>query len=142
MIKAFLGASCLLLSSPALAEASLPQDVTDGMYITVDEIRANSVDVFDYFAGPDGGPISRGQFSSADLPDDIFPSKPGKPQLERLFGLLDANSDGQLTLREWKSRIGKDLQFADQNSDGRITLKELSNARQNMSLGDTLSMVF
>lgn len=132
----------LVTAAPALAQTPIPQDVTDGMYVTVAEVRSNSMDTFEAFAGPDGGPISRQEFVSTRVPDDIYPNKAEAPQLERLFGLLDANSDGQLTLGEWRDRINKDLGFADQNSDGRISMKELTNARQNMSIGDTLGMVF
>ena len=72
----------------------------------------------------------------------MLANKPERALLEKLFGLLDANSDGQVSISEWNSRIERDLQFADQNGDGRITLKELANARQNVSFGETLGMVF
>ncbi|WP_126172246.1 hypothetical protein [Altericroceibacterium xinjiangense] len=138
-----LGAVGLVLSlaHPAVAQ-NLPSEVTDGMYITVDEVRSNSMDTFEFFAGPSGGPISKQQFVSSEVPSDVMPNKPERPLLEKLFGLLDADSNGQLTLSEWRSRINRDLAFADQNSDGRITLKELANARKNMGVGDALGMVF
>ncbi len=35
-----------------------------------------------------------------------------------------------------------DLTFSDANDDGKITLKELSNARENIGIGDALEMIF
>lgn len=136
-----LGLATLVLASPAAAQTAIPSEIADGMYITVDEVRANSMDTFEYFAGPSGGPISKQEFISTEVPDNILANASEGALLERLFGLIDANSDGQISLSEWRSGINRDLQFADQNSDGRITLKELSNARENMSFGDALGMV-
>lgn len=142
MLKlAMLGLIAGSLSGPALAQ-SIPDQIADGMYVTVDEVRAKSVDTFEFFAGPDGGLIKRERFVSTDMPNDLLPDQPEEALLERLFGLLDANGDGQITLSEWRSRINRDLEFADQNGDGQITLQELSNARQNMSFGESLGMIF
>lgn len=138
----FLMFMALNLPAAALAQSEVPSDIADGMYITVEEVRANSEQTFAFFAGADGGPISRQEFVTADVPSTIIADKPERPLLERLFGLLDANGDGQLSRTEWRDRINRDLQFADANGDGRITLKELSNARANMSVGDALGMVF
>ena len=137
-----MGAATLALAGPAAAQTGLPASITDGMYITVAEVRSNAVDTFEHFAGPNGGPISRQQFLSTDVPSNVLANRPERALLEKLFGLLDANGNGEVSLSEWRSRINRDLQFADQNSDGRITLKELANARQNMSIGDALGMAF
>ena len=132
----------LTLAAPAFAQVNLPEQVTDGFYITIEEIRANSREVFNALAGPKGGPISKEQFVSTDLPADIVPGENARPLLQRLFGLLDADGDGQLTLAEWNEQIETDLSFADQNQDGRITLKELANARKNLGIGDALGLIF
>jgi Ca2+-binding EF-hand superfamily protein len=112
------------------------------MYITLAEVRANSEKTYQYFAGAGGSPISEQQFLSVRVPDDVLENSSKSDFLKRLFGLLDADSDGQVTFSEWQNQIDRDLQFADENGDGRITLKELSNARENMSFGDALGMVF
>ena len=130
------------LASPAAGQTDLPADVADGMYVTVAEIRSNSFDTFQAFAGTGGGPISKEQFVSTNLPDHVVPDESDSEVLGRLFNELDANSDGQVTLSEWKDGLDTDLQFADQNGDGRVTLKELSNARENMNFGDALGVMF
>lgn len=130
------------LAAPAVAQTGLPAEVGDGMYVTIDEIRANSIDTFQAFAGPDGGPISRSRFVSAEIPEDVLPNQPEQAMLERLFGALDANGNGAVSLSEWRNRLERDLEFADQNGDGRITLNELANARANMSFGEAVGMIF
>lgn len=130
------------LACPAFAQTDLPQDVTDGFYITLEEVRANSREVFNSFAGPDGGPVSQDEFVSTELPADVVPGETDRQLLQELFGVLDADGDGQLTLAEWEDRIERDLSFADENGDGRITLKELANARENLGLGDAIGMIF
>ena len=144
MLKTAFRSTLLLMAvaSPAFGQANFPADVTDGFYITLEEIRANSAAVFETFAGPGGGPISQEQFVSTELPQDIVPGESDRALLERLFGVLDANDDGQLTRAEWNEQIETDLAFADQNEDGRITLKELANARENLGIGDAIGMVF
>lgn len=129
------------IASPAAAQSDVPSSVADGMYITVAEVRSNSMDVFQAFAGADGGPIPKERFLSTEI-GELVPNTPNRKALEKLFSALDANSNGQLTLSEWQRRLDRDLQFADQNEDGKITLKELANARKNMSFGDALGMVF
>lgn len=129
------------LISPAAAQVALPKSVTDGMYVTVAEVRAKSESTFEAFAGPGATSVTRDKFVSTNLPASIMPNT-GGGLLGKLFSLLDANSDGTLTLSEWRQRLGKDIQFADANGDGKITLKELAKARQNMSVGDALEMAF
>lgn len=130
------------LPSAAAAQSDLPGAITDGMYMTLAEIRSNSMDAFEVLAGPEGGPIARSQFVSTKVPPGTLESKSERQLLDRLFGVLDANSNGEVSLSEWRSGLEKDLQFADQNDDGRVTLKELANAKPNMSFGDALGMVF
>ncbi len=71
-----------------------------------------------------------------------MPEEADRELLQRLFSVLDLNADGQLTRAEWNQRIWSDLAFADANDDGKITLKELSNARENIGIGDALEMIF
>ena len=138
----------MMLSGPvallaaALAPTDFPPEVTDGMYITLEEVRANSARTFAAFAGPRGNAVSKKDFVSTRLPANILPQTPDRTLLSSLFKGLDANGDDRLTRQEWNSRIERDLGFADQNSDGRVTLKELANARGNMSVGDALGMLF
>jgi hypothetical protein len=47
-----------------------------------------------------------------------------------------------LTRAEWNERIASDLSSADENEDGKITLGELSRARENLSIGDALKIIF
>lgn len=142
MRKYIVFGAILALASPVHAQNTLPAHIADDLYITLAEIRANSLDTFLFFSGPDGGPISKQEFVTTNLPDGVLEKQLERPLLERLFGLLDANSNGELSLFEWKSGIDRDLKFADQNNDGRITLKELSTARQNMNFGDAIEMIF
>lgn len=137
-----LSALACVAATPALAADALPRALTDNFYVTLEEVRANSEATFQTFAGPDGGPISRKEFVSFDLPEKVGPSGTNPDLLGQLFGRLDVNGDGQLTRAEWKQRIEKDLAFADANGDGLITLKELSNARENMGFGEALGMLF
>ena len=130
-----------VLISPAAAQEGLPKSVTDGMYVTVDEVRAKSERTFEAFAGAGATSVTRDKFVSTKVPESIMPSG-GGDLLGKLFSLLDANSDGTLTISEWRQRLQKDIQFADNNGDGKITLKELAKARQNMSVGDALEMAF
>lgn len=130
------------LASPVFAQTDLPEDVTDGFYITVEEVRANSREVFNSFAGSAGGPISEEEFVSTELPADIVPGKNNRDLLQELFGVLDADGDGQLTRAEWEEMNEQDLSFADENGDGRVTLKELANARENLGIGDAVGMIF
>jgi Ca2+-binding EF-hand superfamily protein len=132
----------IAVASPAFGQVDLPESVTDGFYVTLQEIRANSQQVFDSFAGSSDGRISKNEFVSMELPADLLPSQDSGQLLQRLFGVLDADGDGHLTRAEWNEQIGKDLSFVDQNGDGRITLKELSNARENVGLGDAIGMIF
>jgi Ca2+-binding EF-hand superfamily protein len=76
------------------------------------------------------------------LPEHIVPKQTDRELLQNLFGLLDANGDGQLTRAEWNERIASDLSSADENEDGKITLGELSRARENLSIGDALKIIF
>ncbi len=138
----FVFGAILALASPIHAQNTLPGQIADDFYITLAEIRANSLDTFLYFSGPSGGPISKQEFVTTNLPSGILENQPKRPLLERLFGMLDANSNGEVSLFEWKSGLDRDLEFADQNNDGRITLKELSNVRQNMNFGDAIEMIF
>jgi Ca2+-binding EF-hand superfamily protein len=143
MINAVLcGLLATALTYPVLAQTDLPQDVTDGFYITLEEVRANSRELFSTFAGPDGGSVSQQEFVSTELPTDVVPGENNRELLQDLFGVLDADGDGQLTRSEWEDRIERDLSFADENNDGRITLKELANARENLDIGDALGMLF
>lgn len=129
-------------STQAQAESALPQQVSDGFYVTLEEVRENSSETFMAFAGPGGGPVSREEFISTELGDRIGSAEDNTQLLDRLFGHLDVDGNGQLTREEWSQQINKDLSFADANDDGRITLKELSNARENMSVGDAIGMLF
>lgn len=139
---AFGGLLLAALVAPAQAQRPLPQEVSDGFYVTVDEVRANSRETFMAFAGEDGGPISRQEFVETDLEPEIGPSGRNPEMLGRLFDLLDADDDGRLTRTEWQEQIERDVAFADENEDGRITLKELANARENMGIGDAVEMIF
>ena len=125
----------------AQAELDLPQEVIEGMYITVSEVRSNSQAVFEAFAGDGDDRVTREAFVSSDLPPEVMSGEPDRKMLSDLFPKLDANDDGTLTQDEWNRRIERDLAFADENEDGRITLRELSNARENMGIGDALERV-
>lgn len=120
----------------------LPPDVIEGFYITLDDVRARSDEVYDVLAGAAGDPISKDFFVGAKLPDKVVPEQANRELLQRLFGVLDMNSNGKLTRAEWNQRIESDLAFADENEDGKVTLKELSNARENIGIGDALGMIF
>lgn len=143
-MRSLLRIAVAFIAAPAAAAAQidLPQDVTDGFYVTVEEIRANSDKIFDALAGPEGGPIPRGEFVERDLPDSLADSQPEGEMLSRLFDVLDKDGDGEVTRAEWDRRIGADLDFADENGDGRITLGELANARKNLGMGEALRMIF
>lgn len=130
------------LALPAGAGSPLPQSVTDGFYITLEEVRQKSAETFRAFAGPNGPPITQEQFVGTDLPPEVGPEGRDPALLRSLFGQLDVDGNGRLTRQEWDEQIASDLSFADGNGDGRITLKELSNARENMGVGDALGMLF
>ena len=134
----------LLLPGLASAQAplDLPAEVSDGFSVTVEEVRANSEAVFDAFAGPEGGPIPRARFVETELPSELGPSAPDRQMLEKLFSVLDTDGDDRLTRAEWSERIDSDLAFADENGDGRITLKEVTEARENLGLGEALNVLF
>ena len=136
----------LLLAVPGVASTQeileLPPDVVEGFYVTLDDIRAKSDAVYDALAGAAGDPISKDDFVAHKLPADIVPEQTDRELLQRLFELLDADGDGQLTRVEWNERIASDLSSADANEDGKITLGELSRARENLSIGDALNMIF
>lgn len=136
----------LVLALPAFTSAEevleLPPDVVEGFYVTLDDVRAKSDEVYDALAGVAGDPISKSDFVGRNLPEDIVPKQTDRELLQNLFGLLDANGDGQLTRAEWNERIASDLSSADENEDGKITLEELSRARENLSIGDALKMIF
>lgn len=140
------GASLVLVlavaPAAALAEGGLPDDVVGGTAITLEEVRANSAEVFEAFAGQDGGPVSRQEFLGTDIPKKILPDQPDRAVLADLFTTLDADSDGRLTRAEWNERLESDLQMIDQDGDGRITVEELANARENIGFGDALGMIF
>ena len=127
--------------SPAAAQDGLPKSVTDGMYVTVAEVRQKSEKTFEAFAGPGATSVTREKFVSTKVPASIMPNS-GGDLLAKLFSLLDANSDGTLTISEWRQRLQKDIQFADENGDAKITLKELAKARQNMGVGEALEVAF
>ncbi len=136
----------LVLAIPAFTSAQetleLPPDVVEGFYVTLDDVRAKSDAVYDALAGTAGDPISKSNFTGRNLPDDIVPEETDRELLQNLFGLLDVNGDGQLTRAEWNERIESDLRSADENEDGKITLGELSRARENLSIGDALKIIF
>lgn len=136
----------LVLAIPAVTSAQetieLPPDVIEGFYITLDDMRARSDEVYNVLAGAVGDPISKEHFVATRLPDKVVPKDTDRELLQKLFSVLDVNADGQLTRTEWNERIESDLTFADANKDGKITLKELSNARENISFGDALQMFF
>lgn len=121
---------------------ALPRDVADGAYVTLEEVRANSRDTFEAFAGEGAEAVTRMKFIQTELSDGVGPAGSDSGLLEKLFGELDADGDGLLTLDEWNRQIESDLAFADENEDGRVTLKELANARENMGIGDALGMIF
>ncbi|WP_404384294.1 peptidoglycan-binding protein [Caenispirillum salinarum] len=120
----------------------LPPDVIEGFYITLDDVRAKSDQVYDALAGAAGDPISKDDFVTTKLPDKVVPEDADRELLQKLFSVLDMNDDGKLTRAEWRERIESDLAFADENEDGKITLKELSRARENIGIGDALRMIF
>ena len=136
----------MLLAIPAFASAQetleLPAEVIDGFYITLDDVRARSVEVYDALAGAAGDPISKADFVGHKLPDKVVPEQADRELLQSLFSVLDVNGDGRLTRAEWTERIESDLRFADENEDGRITLKELSKAPENLEIGEALRMIF
>ncbi|MGY9049895.1 MAG: hypothetical protein ACKVKF_23360 [Rhodobacterales bacterium] len=136
----------LVLAIPTFTSAQqsleLPPDVVEGFYVTLDDVRAKSDAVYDALAGAAGDPISKSNFTARNLPDNIVPEETDRELLQNLFGLLDANGDGQLTRAEWDERIASDLRSADENEDGKITLGELSHARENLSIGDALKIIF
>lgn len=134
--------SAALVGAAAAEPADFPREFVQGFYVTLEEVRHNSAQVFEAFAGPEGGPIPREDFVSTELPSGVVPGQPDRQLLDDLFAGLDANGDGELTREEWNERLSMDLEFADQNGDGRITLKELSNARENLGLGDAIGMFF
>jgi hypothetical protein len=138
----YAGAILALVATQVHAQQGLPQEVVDGFYVTLEEVRENSRQTFLAFAGPGGGPVSRDQFVGTSLPERIGPPGRNPTLLDKLFGLLDSDNDGKLTMAEWEKQINKDLAFADENDDGRITLKELANARENIGLGDAIGMIF
>ena len=127
---------------PAGASSPLPASVTDGFYVTLEEVRQKSGETFRAFAGPDGPPITQEQFVNTELPPEAGPEGRNPDLLRNLFAKLDIDGDGRLTRQEWDEQIASDLAFADENEDGRITLKELSNARENMGIGAALGMMF
>ena len=139
-------ALALVLAIPAVTSAQetidLPTDVIEGFYITLDDVRTRSDKVYDALAGAAGDPISKDDFVETKLPDKVVPEDTDRELLQKLFGVLDVNGNGQLTRAEWNERINSDLTFADANDDGKITLKELSRARQNIGIGDALEMIF
>lgn len=129
-------------SFPTLAvSGSLPDSVSDGSAVTLEEVRANAVRIFNALGGEDG-PISKREFVATELRPGIGPRGGEDRLLERLFGLLDADGDGRLTRTEWMHQIERDLAFADANNDGRITIEELANARDNMGVGEAIGMLF
>ena len=138
-VTAALGFPAALAAQGAL---DLPDEVMDGFSITLAEVRANSEAVFDAFASTDSREISRQEFLSKKLPERISPAQSDGQLLEKLFKVLDVDGDGQVTRAEWNRRLDEDLTFADEDEDGRITLKELANARENLSFGDALGMIF
>ena len=143
MLRIALGAVALAtFAAQVQAETALPQEVTDNFYVTLEEVRKHSGDTFTAFAGPGGGPISKEEFVSTELADRVGPAGDNPQLLDRLFGHLDVDGNGQLTREEWSQQINRDLSFADANDDGRITLKELSNARENIGVGDAIGMLF
>ena len=135
-------AYAFMTGSAALAQTGFPPSVSDGSYVTLEEIRANSKKVFTTFAGPGGGPIRRETFVTRDLPPGVKLDGKNQELLPNLFTALDGNGDGLVTRAEWNSRIEMDIAFADENGDGRITLKELANARENMGISDAVGMLF
>lgn len=144
-VAAAAAALVLSMSLPGVASEEnieLPPDVVEGFYVTLDDIRARSDKVYDALAGAAGDPISRSDFVGRNLPEHIVPKQTDRALLEKLFGLLDVNGDGHLTREEWNERIVSDLSSADENGDGKITLGELSRARENLSIGDALGMLF
>ncbi|MCZ0814138.1 hypothetical protein N5A93_18100 [Roseovarius sp. EGI FJ00037] len=136
----------LALVVPAVTSAqekvTLPPDVIEGFYITLDDVRARSDELYDALARAAGDPISEEDFVGRRLPDKVVPEDTDRDLLQRMFSVLDMNGDGQLTRTEWNERIESDLAFADANEDGRITLEELSNARENIGIGDALGLIF
>ncbi len=150
MVVAARTALILVMAVPAFTPAvtsaeevlELPPDVVEGFYVTLDDVRARSDAVYDALAGAAGEPISKSDFTGRNLPDDIVPEQTDRELLQKLFGLLDGNGDGQLTRAEWNERIASDLGSADANEDGKITLGELSRARENLNIGDALDIIF
>lgn len=136
----------LAMTLPAFTSAEetieLPPDVVEGFYVTLDDIRGKSDEVYNALAGVAGDPISKNHFVGRQLPDHIVPEQTDRELLETLFSLLDADGDGHLTRSEWNERILSDLSSADADKDGKITLGELSRARENLSIGDALRIIF
>lgn len=134
-----LGGACLNVSS---GNNCASPDVIEGFYITLDDVRARSDELYDALARAAGDPITEADFVGRRLPDKVVPEDTDRDLLQGLFSVLDMNSDGELTRAEWNKRIESDLVFADANEDGRITLQELSNARENIGIGDALGLIF
>lgn len=128
--------------APPSPEFALPPSLLEGFYVTLEEIRRNSRQVFNHLSGDGESPIPRDTFVSAKLPANLVPPAKQRALLERLFDMLDADGNGRLTRHEWDERIAMDLEFADQNDDGKITLKELSRAKESMGLGDMFGALF
>lgn len=121
---------------------ALPPAALDSLYVTLEDVRRHSREIFDRLSGGGEGPIPRKTFLAARLPERVVAADKRRELLERLFGLLDADGDGRLTRHEWNDRIDSDMRFADRNDDGRITLDELANAKRNLGLGDLLGRLF
>ena len=134
--------SLAVLPNVALAQAKLPRSIIADDNITITEIRRHSGAVYDACAGADGEPILRSELMAVELPDRIMQPAEQQELLSQLFDLLDENGDDRVTRAEWNSQIDRDLQVADENGDGRVTLKELSNARENVGVGDVLVSLF
>jgi|TARA_B110000908_G_scaffold149434_1_gene182677 Ca2+-binding EF-hand superfamily protein len=52
----------------------------------------------------------------------------GPPSVKQILKDLDANEDGQISLKEAKGPLKKDFKIIDTNEDGFISKKELKNA--------------
>lgn len=83
-------------SLPAAAQTDLPPEVVDGMYIAVAEIRSNSLDTFETFAGPDGGPTSQSDFLATPLPSSLLPNMSEEELITRLFPFSMSTATGSL----------------------------------------------
>lgn len=102
----------LALVAPAVTSAqetvTLPPDVIEGFYITLDDVRTRSDELHDALARVAGAPISEANFVGRRLPDKIVPEDTGRGLLHRPVSVLDMNGDGQLTRAEWNERIESD----------------------------------